>query len=235
MLQVGKTCLLLGTLILSFTFPSWSQAFTDARPQVVVSVYNDAGVPATVLAQAERQAARIFDRAGVEVIWANCSLPEATAGDTGGCEKFDWPAYLALRITTRSPHTMNEVFGVAFLSDQGTGCYSNVFYDRALELHADWKVGLADILGSVAAHELGHLLLGSNAHAPWGIMRAQWQGGELRRLAMGDLRFTPEQAGHMRGKLIAARAVDATRLAASARSAFQQVAEKRSQISPAAR
>ena len=74
----------------------------------------------------------------------------------------------------------SEVFGVAFLSDEGTGCYSDVFYDRAMELHADWHVGLSDILGSVMAHELGHLLLGSNSHSPAGVMRAHWQGEELQ-------------------------------------------------------
>jgi hypothetical protein len=94
-----------------------------------------------------------------------------------------------------------EVFGVAFLSDEGTGCYSDVFYDRALELHADWNVSLSDILGNVMAHELGHLLLGSNSHSGAGIMRAHWQGEELHRLSRGNLRFTSEQSNHMRGKL----------------------------------
>ena len=52
------------------------------------------------------------------------------------------------------------------------------------------------------AHELGHLLLGSNAHSSTGIMRAHWQGEELHRLSRGSLEFTSEQADHMRGKLI---------------------------------
>ena len=85
------------------------------------------------------------------------------------------------------------MFGVAFLSDEGTGCYSDVFYDRVAELHADWNVGLADILGNVMAHELGHLLLGSNSHAGAGIMRAHWQGEELRRVSRSGLWFTNER------------------------------------------
>ena len=51
------------------------------------------------------------------------------------------------------------------------------------------------------AHELGHLLLGSNSHSRAGIMRAHWQGEELHRLSRGNLWFTSEQANHMRGKL----------------------------------
>ncbi len=205
MLQVPKTCLLSVTFLLWFTFPAWPETYLDERPQVVVSVYNDADVAPTVLAQAEREAAKIFDRAGVEVVWANCATQEVRSTDAGGCVRFDWPAHLALRILPRSLLSTNEVFGVAFLSLEGTGCYSNVFYDRAMALHADWKVGLRDILGNVMAHELGHLLLGSNAHAPAGIMRAHWQGEELRRMARGNLLFTAEQGEQMRGNLMAGR------------------------------
>jgi hypothetical protein len=99
----------------------------------------------------------------------------------------------------------NEVFGVAFLSADGEGCYSDVFYDRVMELHANWNVSLPDTLGNVMAHELGHLLLGSNSHSGMGIMRAHWQSEELRRLSLGGLWFTNQQADHMTGKLHRAR------------------------------
>jgi hypothetical protein len=90
------------------------------------------------------------------------------------------------------------------LSAEGTGCYSDVFYDRAVSLNADWHVSLTDILGNVMAHELGHLLLGSNSHTATGIMRARWQTEELRRAGEGSLLFNAEQAERMRGKLRAA-------------------------------
>jgi hypothetical protein len=50
----------------------------------------------------------------------------------------------------------------------------------------------------VPAHELGHLLLGSNAHSCEGIMRPSWHGNELRAASMGALLFTPEQARSIR-------------------------------------
>ena len=248
MLPFWKTCLLLVTFLLGFTFPAWPEAYPHERPQVFVSVYDDAGVSAAVLIQAEQRAARIFDEAGVDVVWKNCPTsrthvgPDAlvrageqsSPGFLGGaeqrglrqeqlntagprlagrvgapaptrsgldCVSFAWPTRLAVRIAPQSASSASEVFGVAFLSDEGTGCYSDVFYDRARELHADWNVGLSDILGNVMAHELGHLLLGSNSHSAAGIMRAQWQGEELHRLSRGSLWFTSEQASHMRGKL----------------------------------
>jgi hypothetical protein len=241
-LQFSETCLLLVTFLLGFTFPAWSESYPDGKPQVVVSVYDDAGVAATVLTEAERKAARIFQEAGVQVIWAygptnhvgpdtlvragersspgfwGVDQPNTTglrpAGRVGApapawsgleCARFDWPTHLAVRIVPRSARSTSEVFGVAFLSEEGTGCYSDVFYERAMELHADWKVNLSDLLGNVMAHELGHLLLGSNSHSPAGIMHAHWQGEELQRLSRGNLRFTDEQAHHMRGKLRVAR------------------------------
>jgi hypothetical protein len=204
-LQIPKTCLLSVTFLLSVAFPAWPEIHPDERPQVVVSVFNNAGVAPTVLAQAEREASEIFYQAGVDVVWAYCKAQEVRSTGTGGCERFDWPTHLSLRILPRSLVSTNEVFGVAFLSLDGTGCYSDVFYDRAVALHADGKVGLPDILGNVMAHELGHLLLGSNAHAAWGIMRAHWQGEELRRIAKGNLWFTADQAVRLRGKPIAGR------------------------------
>jgi len=71
--QFSKTCLLLGTLLLAFAFPVWGQTYVGESPQVVVSVYDDAGVPARVLVQAEHKAARIFEHAGLHVIWKDCS------------------------------------------------------------------------------------------------------------------------------------------------------------------
>jgi hypothetical protein len=51
------------------------------------------------------------------------------------------------------------------------------------------------------AHELGHLLLGSNGHASQGIMRPRWQHEELVKAAMGTLVFTPEQAQRMSARV----------------------------------
>ena len=73
MLQFSKACLLLITVLWLIAFPAWVEAYADERPQMVVSVYNDADVSATVLEQAEQEAAKIFDHAGLDVVWKNCS------------------------------------------------------------------------------------------------------------------------------------------------------------------
>jgi hypothetical protein len=73
-------------------------------------------------------------------------------------------------------------------------------------LHNDCHVSLAGVLAHVMAHEVGHLLLGTNAHSPTGIMRPSWQARELRSIIMGTLLFTSEQAGSMQAKLSDVRA-----------------------------
>jgi len=179
---------------------------TEGNAQVTVSVYNDAQVPSDTLRRAEQQAARIFSHAGLGVTWLGCSDMNNSGGATT-CGAINAPRHLALRIIVPIASSMSDTaFGVAFLAPDGTGCYSDVFWKRAQELHANSRVGLADILGSVIAHEMGHLLLGSNAHAISGIMRAHWESGELRRVGMGTLVFLPEQSKRMRVRITTSRA-----------------------------
>jgi hypothetical protein len=48
----------------------------------------------------------------------------------------------------------------------------------------------ATVLGFAVAHEIGHLLLGNNAHGAAGVMRAVWSRGELQRNDPADWLFT---------------------------------------------
>ena len=167
--------------------------------QFTVSVYNDAGVPPAVLESAEEEAGSIFARSSFEVVWLDCA--QATADDALACNRIDGTGHVALRVISHAANSVSSAAcGVSFLSRSGDGKYADVFWDRTEDLHAASSLDLGSILGSVMAHEMGHLLLGSNAHAVSGIMRAHWQGEELRRIAMGTLLFTPQQARHMRGK-----------------------------------
>jgi len=48
----------------------------------------------------------------------------------------------------------------------------------------------ASVLGFAVAHEVGHLLLGTNAHAAAGLMRAVWSRSDLQRNDPADWLFT---------------------------------------------
>jgi hypothetical protein len=183
---------------------------THSRPedaQVTVSVYNDAQVPLDVLARAEQQAEKIFSRAGLDVTWLRCTHINSGVR-AAACNGFDVPSHVAVRIIAQTPSSKSDAaFGVAFLAPDGTGRYSDVFWKRAQGLHVNSNVDLGGILGSVIAHEMGHLLLGSNAHAISGIMRAHWESDELHRIAMGTLMFLPEQSKRMHARIATSKAL----------------------------
>ena len=164
----------------------------DKSSQIKVLVNDTAGVERSVLRRAEREAARLFDAAGIEIQWVNCA-------ETHECQRMLGPKEFVLHIVP-SGNTRNDfVFGEAFLGVDGRGQYCDVFFDRLRQAQGD--VDLALLLGDVSAHELGHLLLGSNSHSSFGIMQPRWGTEGLRRIGMGMLWFTREEARSMRSRI----------------------------------
>jgi hypothetical protein len=87
------------------------------------------------------------------------------------------------------------------LEGEGFGSYCYVFQERVDELAAAAHISPGRVLGSAMAHEIGHLLKGSNSHSPQGLMSGHWYTNELRDAAMGSLNFTADDAGVMRTRL----------------------------------
>jgi len=80
--------------------------------------------------------------------------------------------------------------------------HAHIFVGRAESLAAGASLPADVILGTVIAHEIGHLLLGTNSHSSKGIMRGQWEGSDLREAGEGKLGFTSEQARRLRAGLM---------------------------------
>jgi hypothetical protein len=57
------------------------------------------------------------------------------------------------------------------------------------------------VLGHVICHELGHLLMPDKSHAPFGIMRADWDSQQWDEAVEGLLLFSPRQAQIMRRQI----------------------------------
>ena len=169
----------------------------DRSSEITVLVNDSARVKPSVLRKAEREAGRMFDAAGIEIQWVNCS-------ETNECRRILGPQEFVLHIVTGGKTLNDFIFGEAFLGEDGRGQYSDVFFDRLRQAQGD--VNLALLLGAVSAHELGHLLLGSNSHSRIGIMEPRWGPEGLRTIGMGRLLFTPEQARSMRNRISAGAA-----------------------------
>jgi hypothetical protein len=197
---LGKWLWLVVVLVLASP-AAWSKEIPVTEMRVTISVHNDAGISAGTLKGAEMEASRVFRQSGIEAKWLNCPLPADGPEDPAQCRTAESPAYLQLRIARRSRNLSEITFGISYLSADGSGCYANVFYQRVEEMYERSRVNLASLLGDVAAHEIGHLLLGTNSHAANGIMRARWESEELGSIGAGTLSFSEAESRQMRSKL----------------------------------
>ena len=167
--------------------------------RIKVHVYNLAHALPATLGEAEKEASKIFGLAGVQLTWVDCSTDDAEVRIGQTCHPPFGSADLRLRLL---PHRLAELrqthphsLGLALpCPATDGGCFVNVFYQRAEELATDGELGLPKVLGHAIAHEIGHLLLGSNAHSPVGIMRAKWGPEDLRRANRGNLLFGAKEA-----------------------------------------
>lgn len=175
-----------------------SLAGAAAAQQITVEVYNSAAMSSWQLKRGEAEAARILAVAGIEIVWLNCA-DSSTVG--ARCVAPDDPNVFVLHIVPEGRTSTDYVFGEAFLGEGGTGKYCDIFFRRILDKTRQSAASVTQLLGAVAAHELGHLLLGSHAHSPIGIMEPIWQKQSLRSIEMGTFLFTPDQAARMRRRV----------------------------------
>ena len=178
---------------------SWERR--SLAPAITVALYDDMHLSLQVLADAEDEAIGVYRKAGVAISWVECKSARMKAEADPRCQDSPSATRLNLRIVPHASKASDAVFGVAFLSAEGTGAYTDVSYNSVEELDQEWHAGLALVLGHVMAHELGHLLLGSNAHSRKGIMCPHWHEDELHLASKGSLLFSADQARFMRKKL----------------------------------
>jgi hypothetical protein len=171
---------------------SMASAQDQVSSGITVLVNDSAGVDPKVLRHAENEAARLLHPAGISIQWVQC-------GATADCRRPLRSTEFVLHIVANGRTQSDLVFGEAFFGPDGLGKYADVFFDRVQDKRE--YVGVAQLLGAVSAHELGHLLLGSHSHSLAGIMQPVWGPESLRRIAMGTLTFTTEQERVMNSRV----------------------------------
>ena len=175
----------------------------DAVPSLLaLSVFNDASIPARVLAEAESRAGRILSQAGIQVEWLNCEpggspVPDQFAKPSP-CSSIAYPAHLSLRVVLSGQAIRDDIFGEAYANSEGQGAYINLYYAHVVKSNAHTFLGEGELLGYIMAHEVGHLLLGTGSHGNEGIMQGHWEEVQLSDAGKGKLWFTPLQAASMR-------------------------------------
>ena len=161
---------------------------------LTVQVYNWANVTPAALQRAQGVAGEVLAEAGVQLRWINCPCDKPRPNATTLSLRIIPKLFGSMTSTFRSDH-----LGFAAVTAKG-GVLATVFYDR---IQSVGKGGdLANLLGLATAHELGHLLLGSNAHTAEGIMRPYWTRKLLRQADSKQLRFSLEQSQAIRSRII---------------------------------
>jgi hypothetical protein len=170
----------------------------DSSPlKMTVHVFGYAPGSLEAWHSAQGIATRIFNRAGIEAVWITCSLSSDGQFLQPGCSTTPQPGIITLHLVPTSKSTRNHfgnsTLGLAVPAEQGTAAGALVFFDRVEQLAKGGGAPTAVILGHVATHELGHVLLGPRTDTSLGVMKGRWSRSTIE-LAKGEqLSFTKKE------------------------------------------
>jgi hypothetical protein len=171
------------------------------QPGIAVLVYNYAAVPAFAMSRVREKVNRLYRDAGVEIEWLDPSASRCSVGETSNpSHPFTVQILIRSMRGFRGPSTLQSVMGEALPPDENGGMLF-LYYDQVVRVARQYNRPLADILGLAIAHEMGHLLLPVHAHSSTGIMRADWDGDDIRRGVVGSLVFTSAEAALIRARV----------------------------------
>ena len=183
--------------------------------QIRIRIHNYAQVDSRDLVNAERITDDILHDAGVEAVWMECSAGDIPAKDSA-CNIPPGPTDLRLNLLPQSMSDRFELgadkFGVALENAEGVAW---IFCDLVKDAAAKNQLTRSVLLGTVMSHELGHLLLSTNSHAPFGLMKAKWSSKELLAVEHNAMYFSSSESKRIQQAVIARQqsAVDKTQSA----------------------
>jgi hypothetical protein len=167
-----------------------------SKTQITIRIRDYAQADDSVRQRAERAAGEILEKAGVDARWIECPVGSPS---TVACASPLSPLVLIVNLL---PHSMSDrlhraggVLGFAIEAGDSRFAYvASIFYDDVKDRAAERELNFGELLGDAIAHELGHLLLGTNSHNGSGLMSAFWSGNKLRLAAQGYLTFSDVEA-----------------------------------------
>ena len=166
--------------------------------ELAVIVHDMAEVPPQTLSRAKQDVDRIFSRARVRIAWLLC--PEAAAAD-GSRPCPPRPAGgIMLRIV---PTDLDYIGGSAlgYTVPGPEAFYATVSLPRVRRCVAHQSISaasLGDVLGHAMAHEIAHILLGTNSHSAAGLMQPDWNARALDDASKGRLNLLRSQEARVR-------------------------------------
>ncbi len=173
-------------------------AAAAAALTITVRVYDLYGLPHDQRAKALALAAETLAQANVTANWIDCTRDEHGVVPPR-CLDVLGQGEIVLRIMDRTKRG-DHILGTAIVQEDGPNVVASVYAASAADRSAKSGVLMATVLGRVTAHEIGHLLLGTNSHTHAGIMRATWN---LKVPHPAEWQFTGADAAKIRSRMLA--------------------------------
>jgi hypothetical protein len=190
MMKLKRSCLTVAVVVAFFVMVPRHGVAGDLRLTLVV--YDHAHLGEARLAEVENTTSEIFRRTGVQLVWIEGFAYAAKRRDALTPARED-PAILVVKL---QPESEVARYGVRSVCG-GIGFASGaiIFVPRI-----DPRSAVSDVTrtGYVIAHEIGHVLLGLNAHSIVGIMRGTLLQRDWESAAQGTLAFTQSQKQKIR-------------------------------------
>jgi hypothetical protein len=161
---------------------------------ITIRVYDLYGLPPDQRAEALAVAGETLAHAGVAVTWLDRTR-EPDGSRPPACLALLTDGELVVRIQARSPRGPHVLGTAVVQADGGPNVFASVYAGSVADKAARSGVWMPTLLGRATAHEIGHLLLGENAHGPHGLMRASWN---VKRQHPSEWRFTEADADRIR-------------------------------------
>jgi hypothetical protein len=189
-------------LMTSTRTPASSAVIDDS---LLVRLYDNAGILASELASALRTTHDIMRRADLIVDWVQCRA-RRDGLVPAVCDQPLSSSDVVVRLIEGSDKGTGErrALGYSLFDSNGISGFATVYVDRVDWLARRAQYSRAPLLGRAIAHEIGHLLLRSNAHTESGLMREVWTAEQVVRNRREDWTFSPDQNGDIRNARYAA-------------------------------
>jgi len=170
-------------------------------PTVIVRSYRH-GLTAGQFATVRDLVGGILAQAGIGMSWRRCWSDSPAAAQTPPeCDRPLQRGEVIVRLEVAGEaHSIADHTALGFAlvdSPHEGGSVATVYTDRVAALARHGGSDDTALLARAVAHEIGHLLIGTNRHSTCGLMRAVWSPTELRRGRADDWRFSEEEAAEM--------------------------------------
>jgi len=177
-----------------------SVALSQAPPrrQFSIVVYDAAGIGTKTLERTEHFGEVILSASGLPSIWSAGKASDLaslgtdfTARTTRECLVGPIPPVLRVRVLrTAPPGVAPQTLGFS-LPCARAGVPVTIYADHAATVSQAGGPTFCRVLAYAIVHELGHVLLRSEAHEASGLMKAIWSKGDWQRAAVSFISFTP--------------------------------------------